>query len=463
MPLHTPSRVREVGFRPPANRLWFYESRALDLLSPLAAARVLSPSTLTDARARAPAHVRYPYVTTIAPSADGALLAVTTSDGRVEVHQPAAVNAALAGAERVARPEGEAGEEAEEVVRYPSPDSLRLSIVLADLSVRAADMVWEPRADVVVLGLGDRSALWTFDIETCREDVPCHVRKLSAISGGVDHSVTDLAVVKGVGCVVAACRDKRIYMSDVRVRKPVGVFDVAAADNAVAAAEPLVVVCGGGLVKVFDVRMVGKGGMGGRERAVKEVRVPGADGFGFAEAVMGGSRVVVQDLKGNVGLVNMITGGVEISSEPEPDRPKEVMAGTGLFELGAIEQHRRSFPWYIQRRRGVVFPGPMGQGGWRAVVPCVGRRAVRVVPLGLPKLEPAAFLRPTPVPKRRPIHLQKSLRKKKVVREKLEKIIDTSDHVACLAMDEHLQRLVLGLRGNTVDILQRQSELQELN
>lgn len=60
---------------------------------------------------------------------------------------------ALAGVDRVARPDGEGGEEAEEVVRYPSPDSLLILIVLAELSVRVADTEGETRADVVVLGL----------------------------------------------------------------------------------------------------------------------------------------------------------------------------------------------------------------------------------------------------------------------------------------------------------------------
>lgn len=454
-------RRSEFGFLPDCHAIWKYECRALGLLQPLSPSRVLHPSAFTDGRSNAPDYVRYPYVSSLAESGDCALLAVMTSDARVEIHQPTRSCTPL--------PVATSGPTGLQTSPHPPTDSLRLSINPADTRARAADLCWLPDRDSVVLGMSDRPALWTFDIETCRETRPCREQRLFRGGQEEGHGVTDMTTMPGLGCVIAACRDRRVYLSDFRQGKLFSTFPVSAGNCVVASADPLVFVCGDGFIRAYDIRSLPSSSpkvslvsMAPRQKPLKELRVSHSTDFCFAQPVMNGARVAFQDLAGLVGLANFVSGDIEKSPEAVRDEPKEVIPGSGLYELGTMERHRRENPWYIARRRGVVVPGPVREGGWRIVAPCVGRSAIRIVPLGLPRSVPVPLAGPKSGPKSvgnfRPFCSRRTLRRN-ALRGQKEKVLETKDHVACVMADEGLQRLVLGLNGNAVDIYRMETQM----
>jgi hypothetical protein len=447
----------EFGVRPDPRQVWQYELAALERLRPLSlSSQVLQPSLFTSTSEPARSHIRYPYVSAMAATTDGALLAVLSSDCRFELHQPPDPYCPLptppaASANGSSRP--------------PNADSLRLAIYPADTSARGADICWHPRRDMLVLGLSDRAALWTFDVETCSETAPSGEHSLL---GGGPRGVTDIEAFPGCGAVAAASDDGPVYFVDSRSRKLAPAFTAPSMNNAVAAAEPLLFVCGGGCIRVYDIRALPSAKINSAPLTTLQLSTAATDSsldraacgsvFSFVHPVESGTRLAFHTITGVVGVANMLTGTAELYPEPPPLVPQEAIPESGLYALGAQERHAQAYPWYIARRRGAVVPSSCGRR-WRVVAPCVGRPGFRVVPLNLRRAD--TNLHPGGVAQ---------LRRKRTVAQLCTaqggaagKVIDTRHHVSCLSSDDQLQRVVVGSPGNVVDVYQSNSEpMQEI-
>jgi hypothetical protein len=449
-------RAADFGLPPDPHQVWRYEAASLDQLQPLAPpSRVLHPSVFTDRTARAPPYARHPYVASIAETTDGALLALMTSDARVELHQPPDPHRPLP----LATPAP--GDAAAAPVKA---DSLRLAINPADTAARAADVCWHPRGDTLVLGMSDRAALWSFDVETCSDTAPTRVH---ALRGGGSRGVTDLAALPLCGAIAAACTDGPVHLLDSRARNVSASIAAPTANNVLAAADPLLFVCGAGCIRAYDVRALSHSDAGGarslaRLQLASAAAVPVRDraelesAFSFAHALHDGTHVAFQTATGIVGLACMMTGTAELVPEPPPQQPQEAVPDSGLYALGARERHAQEYPWYVARRRGVVVRGGGGRG-WRVIAPCVGRPAFRVVPLGLPRPKPAAAERASG--KLRRLRAGAPFPDTRRAAPTTGKVVDTPAHVACVTADDQLHRFVLGYAGNAADVYQVSTDL----
>lgn len=440
----------EVGGRFNARQAWHYETSALAHLRPLAIpARVFHPSISSNHAEPQSSRIANPYMSAMASTPDGGLLATMSNDARVELHQPPDPSRPLptaTGLDSVA----------------PNADSLRLSLNPADSAVRGADMCWHPRRDTLILGLSNRSALWSFDVETCREDVPS---KELALRGCVGSSgVTDLSALPDKCAIAAATDDGHVFIADPRSRKHSPAFRAPSKNNAIGGVEPLLLVCGGGSIRVFDIRALPANGALGSMPVLTTLRLEKAlwenglkyasagASFSYVEPLNSGARAVFQTETGMLGLANFITGKVDFFPEPPALEPEEAIPESGLYELGAQERHARAYPWYIERRRGVVV-GSLSGGGGRVLTPCVGRPAFRVVPLDLGKADNDALFNSS-----RLVHpLQRDCEKTTTPGV----VIDTPHHVSCLSADEQLRRVVLGYPGNLVDVFHTEMEFRK--
>lgn len=440
----------ETGSRFDPLQAWHYETLALAHLQPLSIpARVLHPSMSSNHAEPRGSHIPNPYLCAMAASPDGGLLATMSNDARVELHQPPDPFRPL--------PTATGGDAAP-----PSADSLRLSLNPADTAARAADMCWHPRRDTLILGLSNRSALWSFDVETCREDMPS---KVHALRGCVGRSgVTDICALPGAISIAAAAEDGHVFIVDPRSRKHSPAFRAPTLNNAIGCAEPLLLVCGDGALRVFDIRALPASGTLSSMSAVHSLALRRAASeagisresagtiFSFVQPLNRSARAVFQAETGMLGLANFVTGRVAFFPEPPPIEPEEAIPESGLYELGAQERHARAYPWYIARRRGLVVGNSSDTGG-RVVTPCVGRPAFRVVPLDLGRGD-----RASPPHSSAPRHPP---RRDAETTPAPGVVIDTPHHVSCISADDQLRRVVLGYPGNLADVYHTEMDLKQ--
>lgn len=426
----------ELGFPLSVRDVLLHEQSALSQLEREHPSR-LGPTSL-DGRS---CSVRHVHVVAIAPSPDAALLAIATSDARVEIHQPSDHAFSWLGSNS----------------SPPSPDTLRLSLVPPSANIgliRASDVAWFPHHDTVALAMKSCAAVWTYDIETCAEDRPTRVHNLSPAT---PRGVANLATMAGNGLIVAAAEDCHVSMLDRRARHPIAEFSAPSTNNSIATAESLIYVCGGGWIRAYDVRNLPQKSSSTRSKYIafenqskspsavckmqirharpgfEESLSPVSSDFNFVEALQGGARVGFQLMDGSVGLADLTTASLECSPENFSSNiaPVEAVARTGLYSLGARQAAADAYPWFVARRRGCFVTGSCNRG-WRIVAPCVSRPAFRVVPLGLsnPAISHNSYL----------------LRK--------EFYLDTPIHVSCALANDSLTRVVVGYASNCVDVFQ---------
>jgi hypothetical protein len=480
----------ELGLSVPSRHAWSFEARSLSLLHTLdPPSSVLHPTSLDGS----PPPLRNAHVVAAAASPDGALIALATSDGRAELHQPP----------RRYKAHGEAA--------GTHADSLRLAIRSAAVpGPRFADAAWDVQHDTLAFALSDRPAIWTYDLETCSTDMPTRTHKLSSAG---QRGITDLAPLAQSGTLAAAADEGLVYFIDRRERSPVAEFRTPATNNVLAGADPLLYVCGGsGTIRVYDVRKLparalnsfGSAASKVTDGALSRLRIPppalaatpvgsdvGAKHFNFAEVVEGGARVVFQLAHGAVGVADLTTSAVELRDEAGPvgatglpgdglglmtrrgETPTNVQQG--LFALGAQQAAVDAWPWYVARRRGCVVRGGGGGGsrGWRVVAPCVRTCGVRIVKLGGEggdrartgsgdkvrdegsEVIPDESFRDNQA--RRNKVVQHSSLEDTIVRwertRTSEVVIETPGFVTCVTADDELQQFVVGYACNRIGVI----------
>lgn len=405
--------------------------------------------------------IRRPFVTSAAPSADGALLALTSSDARIELHELPEIARPLCVAPVAADALSTQGAPA---VQPQRADSARLSIVPSDVKARAADACWHPKNETTfMMGLSDRLQAWYFDVETCAENKPCSVLRLG--DGGA-RGITDMTTMAERAAVYAAVYEGAVYALDSRAKKVDPQLRGGLTNMALAAADPLLFSCSQGMIRVYDVRAlpVSRGLNRGQRHVVTQLQLSDVvpthssspvhgraelkGSFCFAQAVEGGARLAFQLEHGTIGMANMMTKKVVIVPEPPPEEPEEVIPQSGLFELGAREEHFRSFPWFVPRRRGLALRGACGRG-WRIAAPCVGSKSFRIVPFGIARSTQEA---------RRGV--KRRIGESGAPASSCEPhVVSTPKHVACVTADEQLRRIVVGYAANGVDVYQMETGL----
>jgi hypothetical protein len=358
---------------------------------------------------------RRPHPIAAVPSPDGGLLALARSDAVVELHElpptPATCSGPAGGVFGVSGASGTfahaddsvPGEREGQTIN--SPSTLRLALQPADSAARAADLVWAHDHDTLFVALQDRPAVWAFDLETCATDRPTRVydvRRHHSTPGMVN-----LAIMPASGLVAAAAVGAGVYLFDHReTRRVVAELEVPSRNNALAAADHVLYVCGEGMIQAHDARKLpvpvprchSSLSIGTRPLTLTSAK-PNADcsstlgvlrvdsgralHFNLAKTVRGGTGLVYQLSNGTVGLADMTTG-VVAEEHIEPSKPTEVPV-SGLYVVGSRETSLNELPWHVARQRGCLLRG-ISNRGWLALVPCARSRGFRVIPVGLSPL-----------------------------------------------------------------------------
>jgi hypothetical protein len=391
------------------------------------------------------------------PSPDGGLLALARSDAVVELHElppsPSSDPGAIGGA--FGRGDGERH-------AHGRPPTLRLALQPADRTARAADLAWAHDHDTLFVALEDRPVVWAFDLETCAADRPTRVydvRKHHSVRG-----MADLAVVPASGLVAAATVGVSVYLLDHRERRSVAELEVPTRNNALAAADHILYVCGEGIIQVYDARKLRAPGPryhsslnGGRRPIALTSAKADADGssalrvlrvdsgrllhFNLAETIRGGTGLAYQLSNGTVGLADM-TRGVVTEVHVESSKPTEVPQ-SGLYVVGSRESSADELPWHVARQRGCLVRG-MSSRGWLALAPCVRSRGFRIIPLGLSPLSQRQ--------KRADMSLDPAVSPHADRFSSLE--LQTRGHVSCLAAAADLHRIVVCYASNGVAVFE---------
>lgn len=402
---------------------WRAECTALSRLRRIALRQTTFTPTVSTAR--------YAHPVSLAPSPDGALLAVVGSDGRVEIHEPAAL---------------ESSEISLRLTLVPRPDGLK---------VAAAQWGTKGDADNVFLALANKPQVFSYALDTCELHKPSRTYTFprpgkSSLSNG---GATDIAVV-GEHCFAAAQQDGPVFLFDRRLRSMsspssvAGSIEVTTRNNVIAHTNSFLYVADMGLISMYDLRML-TSATGAPVAPAQQAKVMRSSKsrpsitqlararvhnshFNFIAPLPNAplSCITYQLFSGAVGYLDITVpfrGGIHV---PEAPSQKSILPESGLADYGQL-QRDQMYPWYVARRRGCVTSGPFGRG-WRVIVPRVTEPGgLRVVRFG-PSVQTNSF------------------------------DIDAGGHTTCVhAIDGSLRKLVVGYAVNSISMLEEQWPKQE--
>ena len=301
--------------------------------------RRLHPSTFSSGR--------HAYISELVSSPDKALLAVASTDGRIEVHEPA------------------------------DTETLRLAI-LPTQNKKLSSVAWGSlrSSDCLLLGF-DQGVIALYDLNTCQVDRP--TRQFFHNS----QSLADVTTLDGNTFATAVSNGMNVY--DARVKKSIATVETQSWDAVLTGEDIFIYAANNGEVVLWDRRKLtsqSRVGTMAKRRDTALTRLTFSTGrFNDIRLVPDAApgSLFFYHSDGTVGHVDIVSRNVESSPEqglrirnfdPSPN-------DTGLEPYGTSE-HALDYPWYVHRRRMDVMSAPRGPG-WRAIVPNVKTKGFRFV------------------------------------------------------------------------------------
>lgn len=424
--------LSDLGFSLGPKDVWLNEQLALSHLRP-AEVSCIGPTTV-DGRVFASRHL---HVVGLVPSPDAALLAIATSDARLEIHQPGPPHDSSSG------------------TVPPTVDSFRLRVNPARNTWKhdvVSSLAWYPQRDIVAIAMRRGAQVWLYDIERCIGDEPTRTCTVPSV---LSHGVNDLKALECSGLLIGSSANSQVFLLDQRKHCPAAEFEVPTHNNAIAVAEPLIFVCGNERIDTYDLRMLQQNGHTTTSGfSTSHTSLPSAKpitsvhvtqcmtdeyasprrwqfDFNFVKALDGGARIAFQLSDGTVGIRDIIAGTLKYSREKSRSTPNSAQTLRQVrFHADTTTQSNLStYPWYASRRYCSVVNAPLNSG-WRMVVPCLSQSGFRIVPLNL--------LQSTSSPL------------SKIAAEDF--YIDTGKHVTCIHAEQGMRRVVVGYDGNSLDV-----------
>lgn len=347
---------------------------------------------LTPAAANAPiaghAH-RNPHIVAIAPSPDRALVAVASSLGIIEIHEPSATD-----------------------------DTLRLKLGPHDPTQRLVSVILAALPDDVVLSTTRNSAIHLHDLNKCHPNRPCRIFPID------NHPVPVYDVVTLSPHTFAATCPRRLAVFDTRVRGSSQVTGIPheCPEPLIAASQHALLLAAVNDVRVFDFRkfptfsptpsnsrslcMGSASQSPSRSSLVHTIAVSKSD-----PAARFNSIVPLPDATdglffyhlsdGTLGTLDVLHTRTTPLTSPSPASPPMIPksrqpssvpttsrdrlaaeASRGLCQYGTAANHSlASAPWFVPRRRIDVLPAPQSCG-WRVLLPDTTRNGVSVAAFG---------------------------------------------------------------------------------
>lgn len=292
--------------------------------------KVLNPTTFTNTII----HARHAYITQFVPSPDRHLVAVASSDGSLEIHEP------------------------------EDDKTLRLTILARN--AKLASVAWGSLrgSECVILGLvSPRVAL--YDLETCQVDTPTREFAHDA------RSLSDIAVIDNH--VFATTTPKRITLFDARVRKRITDVAVPYNDAVLEGEDVCLYAADVSEVALWDRRKMASCARVGimekrqdcalsRQRIGSMLPVRFNSIKRFPNSPPGILFVHMAD--GTIGHVDMVGKTHHVKEEKIVTRPA---VNEELSDYGRLEEETH-YPWYVHRRRADLLVGQFNLG-WRALLP----------------------------------------------------------------------------------------------
>lgn len=350
----------ELGRALTASTAWRLERRAFASLRP--ASSVWQTTSQYEQSKR-------DYISGVACSPDGALAAVVSMSGNVQVHEP------LDGVE-----------------------SFRLAV----RAPGASAAVWA-ESDKLYIALPGRTHVHRYDLESCSESRPSQVIKLPDTPPGVGPGIGDLVSLSphilaattpaGVGYIM----DDRLRQSataSVNILPPYGPGGAA---PPIAGLGDVIAVGAHGSVFVHDVRRLPPasyhstrthtlGSSAQHQSALARVRVIEGPGEFASLHLMSESlgTVAFQLASGHVGCTDLLVGGARVRLERA--LPGAGASSNGATELQAYGSYARASAvdnrsWWVRRRRGCLAESSAPGGGSLFLAPLVHDAGVRIVSL----------------------------------------------------------------------------------
>lgn len=295
---------------------------------------------------------RNAYISQIAPSPDGALLAIASTDGRVEIHEPA------------------------------DDATLRLTL-LPSQSSKLSSCAWRTQSDSDGVFLTLYRDVCFYDLNTCRVDRPS--RKFSVPHG----IISEIAAVNEHSFAVSATNSLLLFDARLRSRSAcVAKIHTKLHDAVITAHDLCVYGAESGCILLWDRRKLAvsnKSPTAMEKKQTAEVAnrtVARGGRFDMLRVLPESAQGVVayQMGDGSVGYADVVGEGGEAIPERRPEVRVGNSKGPELDDFGTYATGL-NYPWYVNRRRGAIFAAGFRRG-WRMVVPTVHKSGYRVVGFG---------------------------------------------------------------------------------
>lgn len=308
--------------------------------------------------------LRNAYVTDIAASPDRALCAIASTDGRVELHEPAAA------------------------------DSLRMTLERVNAESRLSTLTFFPENgnaksdDALLTCASESAAAYFYDLNVCRVDRPTQ-----SLYFRNDPRRTITGIAPSTRPIFVAVRPSGVSVFDLRLPHGGEAFaaSIPCKDPVAATRDDFIFIAEGDQILTYDRRQLPAAKMMrtslsltmGRaaDNSVSSVSVPLPKHARYnwlvapPQAPPGFYAFHATD--GTFGTVDLVSRAVEKVKETEAEEKTFLE----LAQYGTMEASFTQNAWYIRRRRGDIITGPYSRG-WRVIVPNMLSTGARTIAFG---------------------------------------------------------------------------------
>lgn len=331
--------------------------------------------------------LRNAHITQIAGSVDRALSAVASTDGRVELHEPAATDSHRMTLEPVNAQSRLSGVAFMPATTQQDDDGATKSTTGMN-SKGTSDVGCV--GDALIATASNCSAIYYYDLNKCRVDRPTAQLRFRTEE---QKPVTDVATIGRYGFVAA--RPGALAVFDVRSSR---VGEVLAAaipckDPVLTGLGDFLIVAEGDRLLTYDRRRLPTGAVAARAAraltmarpsdsavAVLPLPLPKHARYNWVTALPRGppAFLAFHATDGTFGTVDLASRSVATVKEHSAAKP-DIAADLPLY--GTMEAALSRTAWYIRRRRGDIVHAPYGRG-WRVLVPHMLSTGLRAIAFG---------------------------------------------------------------------------------